>query len=325
MKKHLFRLAVLMIVVALLVCAGYVREASARKPLSMGGSNPGGTAFIVGTAFASIVNAHVDYVTLTHEVTAGGRDNITFAQSGEIDFGYGFSGFLYEAYRGIGDYEGNPHGQLRAFMPWWDYPVQIVVLADSGIYSISDLRDRRIGVNVMGSGAFKTSMQVFSTLGMEMGVDYQAFHLAFQESIDALSMRRIDAQVFTVGAPMPALLELGMTHDFRVLPFTYEEMRKISDRFPYYSPGVMLAGTYPNIQEDVPTLMAFTIVWANADLPEQTAYDILRAIWENRADLEAAHPVTRDIGPDLVQRGLLGVATLHPGAERFYRSIGVIE
>jgi len=325
MKKHLFRWVTLAIIAVLLVCAGYTQSEASRKPISIGGSNPGGTAFIVGTAFASIVNANVPYVTLTHEVTAGGRDNITFTQSGEIDFGYGFSGFLYEAYRGIGDYEGNPHGMLRAFMPWWDYPVQIVVLADSDIRSISDLRGRRVGVNVMGSGAYKTSMQVFSTLGMEKDVDYQPFYLAFQESIDALAMRRIDAQVFTVGAPMPALLEMGMTHDFRVLPFTYEEMRKISDRFPYYSPGIMPAGTYPNIQEDVPTLMAFTIVWINADVPEQTAYDILKAIWDNRADLEMAHPVTRDIGPELVQRGLLGVASLHPGAERFYRSIGVIE
>lgn len=326
MKRHVLYRVAWVAVLVLLMCAGFAQgEASARTPMSMGGSNPGGTAFIVGTAVANIINAHVPHVILSHEVTAGGRDNAVFTQTGELDLGYGFGGWLYEAYHGVGDFEGNPHYNLRGFMPWWEYPVQIVVLADSGIYSISDLRGRRVGLNVHGSGAHKTAVEVFSTLGMEAGRDFQSFYLAFQDAVDSMRLGRIDAQIFATAAPTPILMEMGITHNFRVIPFTDEEMRLVSERFPHYRPGVMRGGTYANIPYDVPTLMAYTIVWISANVPEQTAYDMIKALWNNKADLEMAHGILANLGPELVREGLIGVAPLHPGVERFYREIGVID
>ncbi len=294
-----------------------------RIPMSIGGSNPGGTAYIVGTAYADVINANVPYVNITHEVTAGGKDNIELTQSGETDFGCGFSAFLYEAYRGIGDYEGNPHEDLRAFIPWFQYPVQIVTLADSDIQTVSDLQGKRVGVNVKGAGGYKTSVEVFSTLGLEEGTDYKPYYLAFQEAVDAMKLGKIDAQIFTTGAPIPAVMEMGTTHDFRVIPFTQEEMNIICEKYPYYSPGVMTAGTYSNITEDIPTLMCYTIMFANANVPEETAYDILKAIWDNKATLEMAHANQKDMSIQLVENGIIGIAPLHPGAERFYKELGV--
>ncbi len=330
MKKHIHCWAIGVAVWVLLACAGFAQgEASAapaaRVPMSMGGSNPGGTAYIVGTACANIINANVPYVTITHEVTAGGRENIALTQAGETDFGYGFSAFLYEAYRGVGEYEGKPHEKLRAFMPWWEYPVQVIVMADSDIHSISDLKGKKIGVNVKGAGGYKTAIEVFSTLGLEEGKDYQPYYLAFQEAVDAMKLGRIDAQIFTVGAPMPVLMEMGTTHNFRILSFTPEEMKSICDKYPYYSAGSMPANTYSNIKEDVPTLKCFTIVWVNSDVPEQTVYDILKALWENKPALEMAHANLKDLSPELVRNGIVNVAPLHPGAERFYKEIGVIQ
>lgn len=329
MKKCFYRLTIVVFAWALLACVRFAQgeadAAPSKIPMAIGGSNPGGTAYIVGTAFANVINANVPYVAMTHEVTAGGKENIAFVQSGEIDFGYGFSAWLYEACHGIGDYKGRPDEKLRAFMPWWEYPVQIVTMANSDIKSVSDLKGKKIGVNVKGAGGYKTAVEVFSTLGMAEGKDYQPYYLAFQEAVDAMKLGRLDAQIFTVGAPMPVLMEMGTTHDFRILPFTDEEMKSVCDKYPYYSPGIMPAGTYSNIKENVPTLRCFTIMWTSTDVPEQTAYDILKVLWKNKPALEMAHANMKDLSPELVRNGIIGVAPLHPGAERFYKEIGVIE
>lgn len=323
MKRFISLTMALLLVFAMV--AAEASAAPAKTPMSIGGSNPGGTAYVVGTAYADVINANVPYVTITHEVTAGGKENIQLTQAGDVDFGCGFSAFLYEASRGIGDYEGNVHDKLRAFIPWFEYPVQIVVPADSDIQCISDLKGKRVGINVKGAGGYKSAIEIFGTLGLEEGVDYEPFYLAFQEACDAMRNGQLDAQIFTTGAPIASVVEMGTSMDFRCLAFTEEEMEKVHEKYAYYNPGVMKAGTYSNIDYDVPTLMCYTVMWASADVEEQVAYDILKAIWENRDTLALAHANQKDLDEDLVRGGIIGIADLHPGAERFYKEIGVIE
>lgn len=296
-----------------------------RIPMSIGGSNPGGTAYVIGTAYADVINANVPYLNMSHEVTAGGKENIELVQNGDCEFGCGFSAFLYEAYRGIGDYEGQPHEKLRALIPWFQYPVQIVVPADSDINCIQDLRGKRVGINVKGAGGYKSAIEIFGTLGLEEGVDYKPFYLAFQDACDAMKTGQLDAQIFTTGAPISSVVEMGTSMDFRVLAMSDEEMQTIHEKYAYYNPGVMKAGTYTNIDYDVPTLMCYTIMWVSEDVDEQVVYDVLTAIWNNRDTLALAHANQKDLNEDLVRGGIIGIAPLHPGAERFYKEIGVID
>ena len=295
-----------------------------RIPMSIGGSNPGGTAYVVGTAYADVINANVPYLNMTHEVTAGGKENIELVQNGDCEFGCGFSAFLYEAYQGIGDYEGKPHDKLRAVIPWFQYPVQIVVPANSDIQKIQDLKGKKVGINVKGAGGYKSAIEIFGTLGLEEGKDYEPFYLAFQEACDAMKTGQLDAQIFTTGAPIASVVEMGTSMDFRVLAMSDEEMNTIHEKYAYYNPGVMKAGTYTNIDYDVPTLMCYTILWGSADVEENVVYDVVKAIWENRDTLALAHANQKELNEDLVRGGIIGIAPLHPGAEKFYKEIGAI-
>ncbi len=295
-----------------------------RIPMSIGGSNPGGTAYVVGTAYADVINANVPYLNMTHEVTAGGKENIELVQNGDCEFGCGFSAFLYEAYNGIGDYEGKPHDKLRALIPWFQYPVQICVPADSDIQCIQDLRGKRVGINVKGAGGYKSAIEIFGTLGLEEGVDYEPYYLAFQEACDAMKTGQLDAQIFTTGAPISSVVEMGTSMDFRMLAMSDEEMATIHEKYAYYNPGFMKAGTYSNIDYDVPTLMCYTVMWVSADVDDDVVYDVLSAIWNNRDTLALAHANQKELNEDLVRGGIIGIAPLHPGAERFYKEIGVI-
>ncbi len=295
------------------------------EQLTLGGSNPGGSAYVVGNAYTQIINKYVPNINITHEVTAGGKENIELTSNGEVDFGCGMSAFLYEAYNGFGDYENDARSNLRAVIPWFEYPMQIIVRSDSNIKSISDLKGKRISINVKGSGGYKAATEVFSTLGLKENEDYTAYYLSFDESADEMKLGNIDAIFINTSAPVPAIISMGSNLDFDIISFTDEEIQKITEKYPYYTKGVLKANTYEKINYDVNTLTSYTILFANSEVSDDIVYNVVKAIWEHRDELILAHSSQKDLNEELVKNSIFNVSPIHDGAKRFYKEIGIIE
>ena len=81
--------------------------------------------------------------------------------------------------------------------------------------------------------------------------------------------------------------------------------------------------TYKGQAAPVNTL-AVMAIWATHDaLPEQTAYEVTKALFENTETLGQVHPKGKEIS---LKTALLSVSIpLHPGAERYYREKGLIK
>jgi TRAP-type uncharacterized transport system substrate-binding protein len=62
------------------------------------------------------------------------------------------------------------------------------------------------------------------------------------------------------------------------------------------------------------------LTYATDDLPEEIAYTLTKAFWENKQIIADAHA----IGKGLDIKGIrYGVAKVHPGALRYYKEVGV--
>lgn len=325
MKKSAICITVVLVIILLFIFFNFTNTKNEKKQLTMGGSNPGGTAYIVGTAYAQLINKYVTEVNMTHEVTAGGKENIQLTSSEEADFGCGMSAFLYEAYNGLGDYENDSRKNLCGVIPWFEYPMQIVVRKDANIKKISDLKGKKISINVKGSGGYKAATEVLSTLGLEENIDYAAYYLSFDEAADEMKLGNIDAIFINTAAPVPAVMSMGTYIDFDVLNFSDEEINLITQKYPYYTKGTLKAGTYEKVQYDVNTLTSYTILFANTSVSEDIVYDIVKAIWEHREELALAHSSQKNLSEQLVKDSLLNnVAPIHEGAKKFYKEIGII-
>ena len=322
-KKIILFIIMIALVVGAIVFFSLNGEKGGKKQLTIGGSNPGGTAYIVGTAYAQIINKYVPNVNVTHEVTAGGKENIELTASGENEFGCGMSAFLYEAYNGLNDYEGKKKDNLTGVIPWFEYPMQIVVRTDANIKTISDLKGKKISINVHGSGGYKAATEVLSTLGLEENEDYTAYYLSFDEAADEMKLGNIDAIFINTGAPVPAIMSMGTYIDFDIISFTDEELDKVTDKYPYYQKGVLKAGTYNKVQHDVNTLTSYTILFANKDVDEDIVYNIVKAIWEHRDELELAHSSQKNLNEQLVKDSIFDIAPIHEGAKKYYKEIGI--
>ena len=87
--------------------------------------------------------------------------------------------------------------------------------------------------------------------------------------------------------------------------------------------GVIPAGTYEGQTEDVPTVAVMNYFVTHEDVSEETAYQMTKLMFENLPALVAAHKSAAQISLDNALTGM--PIPLHPGAERYYREVGVIK
>ncbi len=302
-------------------------SAGEKHMLSIGAGSSGGGSYQIGAAYTEIINK-LPNVILNVEETAGGIENIQLIDDREIDFGTGNTGAAFDAINGHGAFEGRKVDKLRGWIPMYQFPFQIVTLADSPINRVKDLIGKRVSVNARGNAAENTARQAFTSLGMmkpDGEYNFDAYYLSYSEALDNIKIGRLDAIIVSTGAPTPTILELEATQPIKIIAFTDEEMATVAKDHPYYAPGVIKAGTYASITEDIKTIMPATVVYTHADLPEQIVYDITKILWENRKALEVSHPTQKDFNAELVNSAMVPIIEVHPGALRYFKEVGVIK
>ena len=88
-----------------------------------------------------------------------------------------------------------------------------------------------------------------------------------------------------------------------------------------YSAGVIPAKTYPGQDKDNKISVVQNILVADAKLPEKTVYDIVKTLYEQRAEIALAHGEAKAIALDS-QNGRNTTIPWHPGAEKYFKEAG---
>ncbi len=111
-------------------------------------------------------------------------------------------------------------------------------------------------------------------------------------------------------------MELAASRDIVLVPFTDEEMAKITDRFPAYSAFSVPAGLYAGVDEPVQTPSLWNLLVVRRDMDDELAYRLTKTLFEHRGRLESISKVARFIVPESASS--VGRMPLHPGARRYY-------
>ena len=203
----------------------------------------------------------------------------------------------------------------------WAIPgvtIHMVVLDDSGVKKIQDLSGKRYIAGGIGTATESLTRLILKVYGLEGKVDLPKVDL--KEGVDAVVNRK--AVGFTTGSPFPTpmVMEIAATTPVRLLGIGEKEFLKLVELDPTYSLTTIPAGTYKGVDYDVRTLASPVLTYATDDLPEEIAYNITKAFWENKKMIVDAHA----IGKGLDIKGVrYGVAKVHPGALRYYKEVGV--
>jgi TRAP transporter TAXI family solute receptor len=86
--------------------------------------------------------------------------------------------------------------------------------------------------------------------------------------------------------------------------------------------GVIPSGTYSFQDKEIQTIKTFCLLLANRNLPEETAYSIVKAIDQNRDYLGVVHKALKNYEPKFMATP--HKVPFHEGVKKYYREIGVL-
>lgn len=293
-----------------------------RVPLYTPGS--GGTAYVLGAGMAKILNESVPGVQVVVEATEGSgpinRYLVEKAKEGVPALGEPGSDALYKAYNGIGDYK-EPLKELRAISFVYGVNIYPVVAAESNIKSYEDFAGKRVAVGAPGSGVALAVEEFLRMHGLEG--KYQKLYLGYTEVVDGIKNGSIDVGHLAGGYPIPAFTELSLAKPVRIIGLS-EEMAKKIEASGYYLTAVVKAGSYEGrIKEDVIVPGFGSMLATHEKAPADLIYSITKTLFEKRSELERVHPSAKEM---TLENALKAVGIpLHPGAERYYREVGVLK
>jgi TRAP transporter TAXI family solute receptor len=287
------------------------------KTLTLGTASVGGTYFVYGQVWASLVNDKIGTQISTQQ-TQGPNQNIILTDSKQIDLGMTTMGVALQAWEGKGDWtKGKKYSNIRATFPMYDTPFHFIALEKSGIKAVKDLEGKRSGIGPRAGTCGTYFPLMFKTLGVNTTIrNGQASDMAAN-----LQDGLIDAFPFCAGVPIAAYSELETTNKVRFFTYTADEIKKLKAAMPELSDSTIPKGTYKQQTEDHKTVGVYNFGIAHKDLPEDLVYAITKAVLENNPQMVKGHAAAKETVVENWNRNTF--LPFHPGAVRYYKEKGI--
>ena len=321
MKRFLMVIAVLTLVLSF----PFLGNAKRLKFITIGTGGVTGVYYPTGGAICRMVNKKSkEYrIKCTVESTAGSVYNINAVLSGDLDFGICQSDRQYQAYYGLKEWKGHPQKNLRAIFSIHPESVTLIATDESGIWSLKDLKGKRVAIGNPGSGQLGNSRDALWLAGLDEKKDIKAFYIKAVEAAEALQNDRIDAYFYTVGHPNGSIKE-ATAGRIKVHIVPIPDVEPLLKKFPYYAKTYIPKKFYPNLtnKEDmIPTFGVKATFVTRADMPDDVVYAIVKEVFDNLEAFKKLHPAYAVLTKKNMLEGL--TAPIHPGAMKYYKEHGL--
>lgn len=295
--------------------------------MTLVGASPGGAWSAIGEAVTDELRRGVPRSSFTLEPGQDGA-NAVLVQRRDVELGLVHSSIALAALRGASPFDA-PQPDVRAVtLLYGDAPFHFVVATRSGITRVEDIRERRLpvrlAVNTRGSLMELATRTVLEGYGI--GYDDIREHggavlyFPMNASYEMMKNGRLDAVGVTVQVPSRQTVDAGRAVSLDVLSLSDEVIAMANGRLGTEA-ATIPADAYRFLSHDVRTFAGRVILITHAGVPDARVYEITRILHDNLDRVRRAHGSLRALTPATMPQ--VGGVPLHPGAERFYREIGV--
>lgn len=309
-------------VVSIGVLTGCGAKAAAKTDIVLGTGGTAGTYYVVAAAMAATINSHSEKINVIAQPTKGSVENINLANTGDIQMGMSNADGVYFAANGTNMYADKGKQKVSAVMSLYMSAGQIATLKGSGIETYADLKGKKVCLGPPSTTIVEMSKAILLAYGIDPEKDIEPYYLAFDEGLQKLTDGEIDASFFVAGVPTSAMMSAASGGKIVLVDVDKEIIDQIAAEKPYYQPYVIPAGTYKGTDKDINTFKIMTEIFVNSDVSEEAVYEFVKLALENVAEYKEAHVVVAEIAKETAWQTS---ATLHPGAAKYFKEIGVIK
>ena len=320
--KSIMRVFAVIAVCTVSVLGQDLTAEGATKFISIATGGTGGTYYIIGGAMGKTIEKYVPEAKVSVESTAASTENCRLVASKQVKFAIVMPDSAYFAYNSGREFGDKKYPNIRGVMAGHTSTMHFVVRSNSGIKSLADLKGKKVALAAPGSPSAFIAEAALEAYGLTKK-DYKPTLLTYTEQADALRDNTIDMACIFAGVPASAAMDISSTHDVTYLGVGPEEMKKVVKKHPYWTVGVIKAGTYKGQSTAVPTFDSPAMLITTEDLDTDLVYAVTKAILDHTPELKAIHPQGAEW--DLAD-ATEGVAIpFHPGAAKYLKEKGVLK
>ena len=296
--------------------------ASAEQFINILTGGTSGVYYPLGIGLSNIWSKALPNTKVSVQATKASVENLNLLEAGRGEAAITLGDALSQAWAGNKDAGyAKPLRKLRGISALHANYVQIVARADSGIRTLADIKGKRVSVGAAKSGTELNARAVFAAAGLKYSDFSKVEYLPYEQSAQLLQNKQVDVTLQSAGLGSPALRDLANSVDIVIIPIPASVIAKIGDKA--YIASKVPANTYKDQPKDVPTAKIENYLVTRADLSTDTVYQMTKSMYAHLDELVAAHAAAKSIK---LQDAIGGMPIpLHPGAEKYYREVGLIK
>lgn len=315
------RLVGLLIAVAPFLLASPI--ASADTFVRMVSGPAGGSWYPLGAKIAEVLGKEVPGIT-TSNGPGGGVGNVKDVSKGDAELGWSYAHTAYNGFSGKGKFDA-AQPNIRHFATLYPAAFQTAVPKDSSIQSYADMKDKSISPGKKTYSGYAAAELVFSQYGLTFDKVKEnggtIHHVGYTDSVSLMKDGHLDVFIALTSVPQASFIDLDFNPGIRFIGIESDKMDKILKENPGYLSTVIPASAYKGSTADVPTLGVVTVLVINKDVPDDVAYNMAKALWDNHDEFVKVKGIWNSVKLEDALRG--AAIPVHPGAQRYYDEKGV--
>ncbi len=290
--------------------------------ISIATGGTGGVYYPMGGGLAAVLSKHVSGMQATAEVTGGSVDNLNLIASGKPYVGFSMVDAALDASKGKDKFEGRPVN-LRTLLVLYPNRMHVVTTEATGIKNMSDLKGKRIATGSAGSATEVMSIRLLEAAGLDPNKDVTRERLSVAESVNAMKDRKIEAFFWVGGLPTAAVTDLANTPGTKIRMIDHANaVAAMNKKYGnlYYADTIPKA-TYSGMAADNKMASVANVLLVNANMPDDQAYKIVKAVFDHQKDLIAVHQEYANV-TIAGQKQASTPIDFHPGAVKYIQEKG---
>ena len=291
--------------------------------LSIATGGTGGVYYPLGGGMANVLSKYVPGMQATAEVTGGSVANLQLIATGKPYIALSMTDAALDALKGEDKFKGKKV-PVRTLMILYPNRMHVVSVEGTGVNTMADLKGKRVSTGSPGSATEVMAFRVIEAAGLDKDKDMRRERLGVAESVNALKDRKIDAFFWVGGLPTAAVTDLAATpgQKIKLIDHAHTAAPMNKKYGNLYVEDVIPKTTYPGMAADNKQATVMNILVSNENLSEQAAYNIVKTIFDKRAEMIAVHKEAENFKLE-TQKEAASSVPWHPGALKYYKERGV--
>ena len=291
--------------------------------ISIATGGTGGVYYPMGGGMAAVLSKHVPGMQATAEVTGGSVDNLKLIGSGKPYIGFSMTDAGLDALKGEDKFKGNKV-PLKTLMVLYPNRMHVVTVEGRGINKMADLKGKRVSTGSPGSATEVMAFRVIEAAGLDKDKDLKRERLSVAESVNAVKDGKIDAFFWVGGLPTAGVTDLANTPGTKLKLVDHAEVVAAMNKKygALYVEDTIPKDIYKGMDTDNKQATVMNILVTHENMDDKTAYNIVKTIFDKRADLIAVHKEAENFKLEN-QKTSASPIPFHPGAVKYFAEKGI--